>query len=197
MCDQSYTTVLLLAAPFRNLPCVLDKGQSDRQTHPLFFQGCVATCSRYALQIHTINAHLITSIRLSGHETIRSLAFHEREYTPIPILAAGCSDGSIVLRTWNTHSTPPGAKARWELSTLRVLKCRKEGHDYPSVESLKFNGCVFIASTRWTMLTYHIKVVNHSITGIALVMYTSGMEISSCNRVYRSNRIQCPPHLQF
>ncbi|KIO27820.1 hypothetical protein M407DRAFT_72594 [Tulasnella calospora MUT 4182] len=102
--------------------------------------GCVATCSRDVLQVHTINGRLITSIRLSAQENIRCLAFHEREYTPIPVLAAGCSDGSIVLRTWNTSSTPLGQKARWEFSTLRVLKCRKEGHDYPTIESLKFKG---------------------------------------------------------
>lgn len=118
------------------------------------FQGCVATCSRDVLQIHTINGRLITSIRLSAQENIRCLAFHEREYTPIPVLAAGCSDGSIVLRTWNTSSTPLGQKARWEFSTLRVLKSRKEGHDYPSIESLKFNGYAPFYSLKMTSLNH-------------------------------------------
>ncbi|KAH9965265.1 beach-domain-containing protein [Russula dissimulans] len=105
--------------------------------------GYIATCSRQKLCLHTINARPIASIDLNfsatlSHvpPTITSLAFHEREYSRLGVLATGSPDGKITLRTWNTDSTPEGEAAQWEFVTLRVLKAEK-----PSIiTALRFVG---------------------------------------------------------
>jgi hypothetical protein len=78
---------------------------------------------------------------------ITSLAFLEREFSHVGILATGGSDGTIALRTWNADDTPPGEKAQWRFVTLRTLKVREDDElnastVRPAVLSLKFVGCV-------------------------------------------------------
>jgi len=112
--------------------------------------GYVATCSRGKLCLHTINARPIATLDLllSSPQlppSIRSLAFHEREYSHIGVLATGGTDGTITLRTWNTDNTPEGSKACWEFVTLRSLKVRTpfgkvDSARAPSVTALKFIG---------------------------------------------------------
>ena len=106
-------------------------------------QGYIATCSRQQLCLHTINARPIASIDLnfsatlpSVPPTITSLAFHEREYSHLGVLATGSPDGKITLRSWNADNTPKEETARWEFITLRVLKAEKPG----AITALKFVG---------------------------------------------------------
>ena len=77
-------------------------------------------------------------------EPITSLAFHEREYSPMGVLATGSADGQITLRTWGTDGTPPGERAKWEFLTMRVLDVRRGsgGQKRPAVTALKFIGYV-------------------------------------------------------
>ena len=92
------------------------------------------------MSLHTINAHLIASYKLSQGEVISSIAFHEREWSRIGVLATG-SVGSITLRSWNTDETPEGEKAKWSFTSLREFKCRKaDGGEAPTVTALKFIG---------------------------------------------------------
>jgi len=111
----------------------------------LSFKGYIATCSRQKLCLHTINARPIASIDLNFSATlphvpptITSLAFHEREYSRLGVLATGSPDGKITLRTWNTDSTPEGEAAQWEFVTLRVLKAEKPS----TITVLRFVGYV-------------------------------------------------------
>lgn len=105
--------------------------------------GYIATCSRLKLCLHTINARPIASLDLNFSATlsyvlptITSLAFHEREYSRLGVLATGSPDGKITLRTWNADNTPKDERARWEFVTLRVLKAEK-----PSpITALRFHG---------------------------------------------------------
>ncbi|KAI9451783.1 beach-domain-containing protein [Russula earlei] len=105
--------------------------------------GYIATCSRQKLCLHTINARPIASIDLNFSATlphvpptISSLAFHEREYSRLGVIAAGSPDGKITLRTWNADSTPKGEVAQWEFVTLRVLKAEKPS----AITALRFVG---------------------------------------------------------
>ncbi|KAH9006451.1 beach-domain-containing protein [Lactarius hatsudake] len=91
--------------------------------------GYIATCSRQKLCLHTINARPITSFDLNFSAalsylppTITSLAFHEREYSRLGVVATGSPDGKITLRSWNADNTPKGERAVWEFETLRILK---------------------------------------------------------------------------
>jgi hypothetical protein len=95
------------------------------------------------LCLHTINARPIASIDLnfsatlpSVPPTITSLAFHEREYSRLGVLATGSPDGKITLRSWNADNTPKEETAQWEFVTLRVLKAEKPG----AITALKFVG---------------------------------------------------------
>lgn len=75
--------------------------------------------------------------------TITALAFHEREYSHLGVLATGGPDGSITLRTWTTDGTPEGENAQWEFVTIRIMKVRAVGRGVtrpPSVTALKFLG---------------------------------------------------------
>lgn len=77
--------------------------------------------------------------------TITALAFHEREYSHLGILATGGPDGTINLRTWTADGTPEGEKAQWEFVTVRTMKVRAVGRGVsrpPSVTALKFLGSV-------------------------------------------------------
>jgi hypothetical protein len=73
---------------------------------------------------------------------ITSLAFHEREYSHLGVLATGGSDGSITLRTWTTDGTPEGEAAVWEFLTIRTMKVRSVVDRPPAVSALKFYGYV-------------------------------------------------------
>jgi hypothetical protein len=62
----------------------------------------------------------------TGHSTITSLAFHEREYSRLGILATGTDDGVVTLMTWNTDGTPKDeSKAKWEFITVREMEVRR------------------------------------------------------------------------
>jgi len=106
-------------------------------------QGYIATCSRQKLCLHTINARPIASFDLNFSAalsylppTITSIAFHEREYSRLGVIATGSPDGKITLRSWNTDNTPEGERATWEFVTLRVLKAEKPS----TITALKFVG---------------------------------------------------------
>ncbi|EGO20076.1 hypothetical protein SERLADRAFT_374121 [Serpula lacrymans var. lacrymans S7.9] len=93
--------------------------------------GYIATCSRAQLCLHTINARPIAKVALDSPNlsrsllpSVTSLAFHEREYSQLGVLATGGPDGAITLRTWNADGTPPGEKAEWEFVTITTLKHR-------------------------------------------------------------------------
>lgn len=112
--------------------------------------GYIATCSKLKLCLHTINARPIAMLDLTTTSsfssivpTITSLAFHEREYSSLGVLATGGPDGSITLRTWTADGTPEGEKAKWEFLTIRTMKVRNSGLGRPpAVTALKFLGCV-------------------------------------------------------
>jgi hypothetical protein len=96
----------------------------------MVLKGYIATCSRSKLFLHTVNARPMATLDLTGGAyaaippSISCLAFHEREYSHLGILATGGLDGTITLRTWTTDGTPDGEKARWEFITVRTLKAR-------------------------------------------------------------------------
>ncbi|KAF8344869.1 hypothetical protein F5887DRAFT_1061981 [Amanita rubescens] len=111
--------------------------------------GYIATCSVAKLCLHTINARHITTLDLASPPVyatvaapITSLAFHERDYSHLGVLATGASDGSITLRTWTADGTPEGEKAQWEFLTIRTVKVRngKGFHRLPAITALKFLG---------------------------------------------------------
>ena len=112
--------------------------------------GYIATCSKLKLCLHTINARPIVTLDLTTTPsfsslvpTITAMAFHEREYSPLGILATGGPDGSITLRTWTADGTPEEEKAKWEFLTVRKMKVRISGLGRPpAVTALKFLGCV-------------------------------------------------------
>lgn len=109
------------------------------------WQGYIATCSERNLCLHTINAYLIAELDLTSASPfdgrITSLAFHEREYARLGLLATGTDSGTIFLRTWTATDTPPRERAQWKFFTLRKLRCR-EGVDGKSslVTALEFLG---------------------------------------------------------
>ncbi|EAU86631.2 hypothetical protein CC1G_07289 [Coprinopsis cinerea okayama7 len=111
--------------------------------------GYIATCSRLKLCLHTINARPIATLDLTSEPSfsslvpsISSLAFHERDYSHLGILATGGPDGTITLRTWTADGTPVGEKAQWEFLVVRVLKARSGGKSgrRSGVSALKFLG---------------------------------------------------------
>lgn len=67
-----------------------------------------------------------------------AIAFHERDYSHLGILATGRADGSVTLYTWNAEDTPKGARAQWGFLKLRDLEA--EGNASASVTSLDFFG---------------------------------------------------------
>ena len=95
------------------------------------------------LRLDTINGRPIAQLDLRSLSPITSLAFHEREYSDLGILATGGADGSITWRTWTADGTPAGEKAQWEFLEVRSMKIRgtepREGR-LPAVTALKFLG---------------------------------------------------------
>lgn len=67
-----------------------------------------------------------------------SIAFHERDYSHLGILATGHADGSVALYTWNAEDTPEGARAQWSFLKVRDLEAEKSTS--ASVSSLDFIG---------------------------------------------------------
>ncbi|TFK36229.1 hypothetical protein BDQ12DRAFT_737089 [Crucibulum laeve] len=112
--------------------------------------GYIATCSRSKLSLHTINARPIATLDLTSTPcfsalvpSVTAIAFHEREYSPLGILATGSPDGTITLRTWTADGTPKCEKAQWEFVTVRTMKVRMVGRGVnrpPGVTSLRFLG---------------------------------------------------------
>ncbi|KAG5653219.1 hypothetical protein H0H81_001696 [Sphagnurus paluster] len=107
--------------------------------------GYIATCSRSKLCLHSINARPMATLDLTTTPsfsplvpTITAMAFHEREYSYLGVLATGGPDGSITLRTWTADGTPEGEKAQWEFVTMRTMKARMTGRGVtrpPSITS--------------------------------------------------------------
>lgn len=122
--------------------------------------GYIATCSVSHLMLHTINARPIARLD-TVRAPITSLAFHEREYSHLDILATGHDDGSITLWTWNADGTPAGMQAQWEFVEVRRMNSREGVSDTAlgSVTALKFFGerlCAGYASGltyMWTIPT--------------------------------------------
>jgi hypothetical protein len=105
------------------------------------------------LCLHTINARPLATLDLSPasfNSPIYSIAFHERDYSHLGIIATGASDGTITLRTWNADSTPEGERAKWEFVTVRSMKVRTHCGDVPGrgpcITALKFIGLVSLSS---------------------------------------------------
>lgn len=129
-----------------------------------FKQGYVATCSRTKLCLHTINARPVATLDLTttpsfspSVPTITALAFHEREYSHLGVLATGGSDGTITLRTWTADGTPEGEAAHWEFVTIKTMRVRAVGRVVtrpPSVTALKFLGCVTRSKSQAFLLTF-------------------------------------------
>ena len=98
--------------------------------------------------MHTINGRHIATLDLtktpsfsSVVPTITSMAFLEREYSHLGVLATGGPDGTITLRTWTADGTPEGEKAAWEFLTIRTMKVRMVGQGRPpAITALKFLG---------------------------------------------------------
>lgn len=109
--------------------------------------GYVATCSRQRLCLHTVNGRLIASLDLlssamhDSYPAITSVAFLERDYARVGVLATGTPDGTIALRTWNADKTPENEKAQWEFVTLKTLKVK--GPD-GQVQPKGYNPCVTV-----------------------------------------------------
>lgn len=61
---------------------------------------------------------------IQSYPPVTSLAFLERDYCRLDVLATGGPDGTITMRTWNADDTPEGEKARWQFRTLRELKVK-------------------------------------------------------------------------
>ncbi|KZO92625.1 beach-domain-containing protein [Calocera viscosa TUFC12733] len=99
--------------------------------------GDIASSSRTAVSLHTINGQHIASFR--PMEPITCLSFHEREYTPIPVLATACVD-EIKLWTWNATTADEQGRAVWKFSPLRTMKCKKGASPSTSVTALEFVG---------------------------------------------------------
>ncbi|KAG1810733.1 hypothetical protein EV424DRAFT_1422048 [Suillus variegatus] len=122
--------------------------------------GYIATCSVSHLMLHTINARPIARLD-TARALITSLAFHEREYSHLDILATGHDDGSITLWTWNADGTPAGMQAQWEFVEVRRMNSGEGVSDVAlgSVTALKFIGerlCAGYASGltyMWTIPT--------------------------------------------
>lgn len=107
-------------------------------------QGYIATCSANALWLHTINARPIAKLDLTPSvprtrsPCVTSIAFHERDYSPLGILAIGHADGTVVLYTWNAEDTPKGVRAQWGFLKVRDLEAEKNSS--VSITSLDFIG---------------------------------------------------------
>ncbi|TFK23845.1 beach-domain-containing protein [Coprinopsis marcescibilis] len=110
--------------------------------------GYIATCSRLKLCLHTVNGRPIATLDLTTEASfsslvpsISSLAFHERDYSHLGILATGGPDGTITLRTWTADGTPDGKNARWEFLVVRTMKAKIGKNGRPvDITALKFLG---------------------------------------------------------
>lgn len=69
-----------------------------------------------------------------------SIAFHERDYSHLGILAVGHADGTVALYTWNAEDTPKGARAQWGFLKVRDLETEK--NISASITCLNFIGLV-------------------------------------------------------
>ncbi|PCH37188.1 beach-domain-containing protein [Wolfiporia cocos MD-104 SS10] len=114
--------------------------------------GYIASCSKRYLCLHTINGRPIVMLDLHApsaprqYACITALAFLEREYARVGVLATGAPDGTITLSTWNADATPASERARWEFAVLRTLHVKDtDGGVQPRecasrVTALKFVG---------------------------------------------------------
>ncbi|CAE6451233.1 unnamed protein product [Rhizoctonia solani] len=117
-------------------------------------KGNVATCSATSLKLHTLNGYFIAELEVA--QPILALGFHEREYSPMGILATAVG-GEVVLRTWKPKPPTSGDSVpvptrpansdgppRWDFVTLRSLSLQTEGVGLamrmPRVTAVKFVG---------------------------------------------------------
>ncbi|KAH8809671.1 beach-domain-containing protein [Flagelloscypha sp. PMI_526] len=115
--------------------------------------GHIASCSKTKLWLHTVNGRPMAMLDLTTLAnysalipSVTAMAFHEREYSAIGLLATGSVDGTITLRTWTTDGTREGEKAKWRWKDLRSLKVRNTptrgapNPRPPAVTALRFHG---------------------------------------------------------
>ncbi|KAF7319608.1 hypothetical protein HMN09_00301200 [Mycena chlorophos] len=108
--------------------------------------GYIATCSQQKLCLHTINGRPMATLDLTTPSPERgipprvtALAFHEREYSHLGVVATGGSDGSITFWTWTADGTPEGEKAVWEFLMMRTMKVRTPVAASASASSTNLN----------------------------------------------------------
>ena len=137
------TSQLCISSRSTNLRCVWPVKFHTQLTTKN--QGYIATCSNHSLWLHTINARPIARLDLTSGVTPRaqlpcvtSVAFHERDYSHLGILAVGHAGGSVALYTWNAEDTPKGARAQWGFLKVRDLEAEKNSS--ASITSLNFIG---------------------------------------------------------
>ncbi|KAF7319612.1 hypothetical protein HMN09_00301600 [Mycena chlorophos] len=89
--------------------------------------GYIATCSQQKLCLHTINGRPMATLDLTTPSPERgipprvtALAFHEREYSHLGVVATGGSDGSITFWTWTTDGTFEGEKVVGEFFMMHA-----------------------------------------------------------------------------
>lgn len=120
-----------------------------------------------------------------GDDT-KSLAFHEREWSKLGVLATGGS-GGITLRTWTFSGPPDGKDDRadmadrfnWSFKTLRSLKCRREDDGVaPTVTSLKFVGSVIVHL--WLAIRLLLTLLRISGSVCSVVMIVDGCTRGTC-----------------
>ncbi|KIJ91652.1 hypothetical protein K443DRAFT_135465 [Laccaria amethystina LaAM-08-1] len=56
-----------------------------------------------------------------------TMAFHERDYSYLGVLATGGPDGNITLHTWAADGIPESEKAQREFLFIRTMKARMGG----------------------------------------------------------------------
>jgi len=106
--------------------------------------GYIATYSKTYLCLHTVNGRLMVKMDLTSVQPseglITSMAFQEREYSRLGVLATGTNHGTINLRTWTWAKDDPES-GNWDFKTLRTLKCRPDvDKRTPKITALAFVG---------------------------------------------------------
>ncbi|KAH7092832.1 beach-domain-containing protein [Auriculariales sp. MPI-PUGE-AT-0066] len=133
--------------------------------------GHIASMSGERLALHTINGRPIAVLQLPRAaslglgDDIKSLAFHEREWSKHGVLATGGS-GGMTLRTWLFTGPPDGKDDRgdlgnefnWTFKTLRSLKCRTEDDGQtPNITTIRFVGeCIFTGDDKGRMYSWDL-----------------------------------------
>ncbi|KDN41354.1 hypothetical protein RSAG8_07469, partial [Rhizoctonia solani AG-8 WAC10335] len=91
--------------------------------------GNVATCSATSLKLHTLNGYSIAELEVA--QPILALGFHEREYSPMGILATAVG-GEVILRTWKPKTSTSDDSAP---VATRPFANRRGGAGYEDAKS--------------------------------------------------------------